>query len=117
MTLWLFAENRWSKKVRIILGLLVIVFSLPLTIIITFALTQINDNSYYTSAAKTIVSEAVIAIETNEVDFLTRLKELESSFCSTYENRQNLLNLAKNFKTQGERIRSEMNTVKTESAH
>ena len=40
LTLWLFAENCWSKRVRITLGLLAILTAVPVTALIAAGVTQ-----------------------------------------------------------------------------
>ena len=110
--LWLVAENRWSKRKRILLGVLAIFISLPVTILFTFAFTRLDDQSYYAASVRRLLDESVAALAAKEPDYLDRLKAFRDNQMLTYESRGNLLENVREFQNQGKALRQK--TEKTE---
>lgn len=107
IVLWLVAEQKWSKRVRITLGIIVLILSLPLPILFTMAITQLDTNSYYAASVGTLLDETIEALESGEEGFLSRLKAFRESQRLTYESRSDLLENAGAFRDEGKRIRTE----------
>ena len=108
LALWLVAENRWSKRSRITLGLLAILTAIPVTALAAVAVTQLDDQSYYAASVQTLLDETVVALESGEPGFLHRLKTFREKQMLTYESRSNLLENARAFKDDGEALRNKM---------
>lgn len=107
--LWLVAEQKWSKRIRITLGIVLLILSLPLPILVTMAVTQLDTNSYYASSVGTLLDETIEALEAEENGFSERLKAFRQSQKLTYESRSGLLENARKFRDEGKQIRTEQN--------
>ena len=108
LSLWLVAENRWSKRSRITLGLLTILIPIPVTALVAVAVTQLEDQSYYAASVQTLLDETVVALESGEPGFLNRIKSFRERQMLTYESRANLLENARAFRDDGEALRNKM---------
>ena len=106
LALWLVAENRWSKRLRITLGLLAILTAIPVTALVAVAVTQLDDQSYYAASVQTLLDETVVALESGEPGFLHRLKTFREKQMLTYESRSNLLENARAFRDDGQALRN-----------
>ena len=106
LSLWLVAENRWSKRSRITLGLLTIMVPIPVTALVAVTGTQLDDQSYYAASVRTLLDETVVALESGEPGFLHRLKTFREKQMLTYESRSNLLENARSFRDDGEALRN-----------
>jgi len=107
ITLWIVAENHGSKRKRITLGLIVIIISLPIAIILSVAITQLDDQSYYAASVKILLDENIDAIAAKEVGFLARLQAFRASQRLTYETRGDLLENTRRFRDEGKALRNE----------
>jgi hypothetical protein len=119
LALWLVAENRWSKRWRITLGILAILTAIPTTALVAVAVAQLDDQSYYAASVRTLLDETVIALESGEPGFLHRLKTFREEQVLTYESRHNLLENARAFRDDGQVLRNKMEKtepVTTENA-
>ena len=106
LSLWLVAENRWSKRLRITLGLSAILTAIPVTALAAVAVTQLDDQSYYAASVRTLLDETVVALESGESGFLHRLKTFQEKQTLTYESRSNLLENARAFRDDGQALRN-----------
>jgi len=106
LALWLVAENRWSKRSRIILGSLTILTTIPVTALVAVSVTRLDDQSYYAASVRTLLDETVAALESGEPDLLQRLKTFREKQMLTYELRSNLLENARAFRDDGEALRN-----------
>lgn len=102
---WIAAENRGSKPKRIALGLLTIFISLPVVSVLSVALTQLDDQSYYAAAVRILLDESLAALEAEEPGFAARLRDFRTSQRLTYETRGDLLENARRFRDEGVRLR------------
>lgn len=102
---WIAAENRGSKRKRIALGLLTIFISLPVGVVISVALTQLDDQSYYAVAVRILLDESLAALEAQEPGFAARLRDFRTSQRLSYETRGDLLENARRFHDEGVRLR------------
>ena len=109
IALWIVAENHGSKRKRITLGLLVIITSLPVAILLSVAITQLDDQSYYAASVKILLDESIDAVEAKEAGFLARLQAFRASQRLSYETRDNLLENARRFREDGKTSRKEHN--------
>ena len=108
LSLWLVAENRWSKRWRITLGLSAILTAIPVTALATVVVSQLDDQSYYAASVQTLLDETVVALESGEPGFLDRIKTFRERQMLTYESRGNLLENARAFRDDGEALRNKM---------
>lgn len=115
LTLWLVAENRWSKRVRITLGLLALVSALPVTALFSVGITQLDDQSYFAASVQTLLDESVEALEAGEPGFLNRLKTFRENQMLRYESRGDLLENARAFRDEGEDLRAKIEKTETEN--
>ena len=104
--LWYRVERNGSLRKRVLTGLLVLVFSLALTVLFAVAITQLDDQSYYAASVRTLLDETLEALEAGEPSFGERLKAFRESQRLTYETRANLLENARRFAEEGSTIRS-----------
>ena len=102
---WIAVENRGSKRKRIALGLLTIFISLPVGVVISVALTQLDDQSYYAAAVRILLDESLAALEAQEPGFAARLRDFRTSQRLSYETRGDLLENARRFHDEGVRLR------------
>ncbi|HRT04720.1 MAG TPA: hypothetical protein P5204_03380 [Kiritimatiellia bacterium] len=102
---WIVAENRGSKSKRIALGLLSILLSLPVGVVISVALTQLDDQSYYAAAVRILLDESLAALEAQEPGFAARLRDFRTSQRLSYETRGDLLENVRRFHDEGVRRR------------
>ena len=102
---WLIAENRWSKQIRITLGLLVMLCAIPVTSLFAVAITQLDDQSYFAASVRMILDESIAALEAGETGFLPRLKLFRENQSLRYESRGNLFENAEKFREEGESLR------------
>ena len=76
LALWLVAENRWSKRSRITLGLLAILTAIPVTALVAVAVTQLDDQSYYAASVRTLLDETVVALGVRRAWFSPSTQDL-----------------------------------------
>ena len=115
LSLWLVAENRWSKRSRITLGFLTILIAIPVTALVAVTGTQLDDQSYYAASVRTLLDETVVALESGEPGFLHRLKTFREKQVLTYESRSDLLENARAFRDDGQALRNKTETTWKES--
>lgn len=112
---WVIAERANAPlKRRIGLGVVMLVTALPLAVAFAAAITQLDDQSYFAAAVRTMLDESIDAIESGEAGFLQRIKSFRDQQMLNYETRGNLLENARNFRDEGRRIREQKQ--KTEPA-
>ena len=111
LSLWLVAENRWSKRSRITLGFLTILIAIPVTALVAVTGTQLDDQSYYAASVRTLLDETVVALESGEPGFLHRLKTFREKQVLTYESRSDLLENARAFRDDGQALRNKTETT------
>ena len=105
VALWIAAENRGSKGKRIALGLLTIFISLPVVSVLSVALTQLDDQSYYAASVRILLDESLAALEAQEPGVAARLRVFRTSQRLSYETRGDLLENARRFRDEGVRRR------------
>ena len=115
LVLWVVAELRWSRGARLSLGLISIVITVPVTAFLTFVLTDMRNNRYFSHAIKIVVSESLDSLRSGDTAFFSRLETFDATIQGPmYENNQNLLEKADAFRTEGETIRTGQEEVRTE---
>lgn len=72
----------------------------------TYLVTILDDQSYYATSFHALMEETISSIEANDSTFLERLRELANAQPLTYENRGNLLESVRRFRSEGEAIRA-----------
>ena len=105
LAVWIIAENRWSKRVRITLGVLVMLSAIPVPALFAVAITQLDDQSYFAASVRIILDESIAALEAGEPGFLQRLKVFREHQPLRYELRGNLFENAHKFQEEGEALR------------
>ena len=81
LALWLVAENRWSKRSRIILGSLTILTTIPVTALVAVAVTQLDDQSYYAASVRTLQTRLSLRWSPASVVFCIDSRPFERSRC------------------------------------
>ncbi|MEK9986025.1 MAG: hypothetical protein VW879_14905 [Opitutae bacterium] len=115
--LWLVAENCWTKRSRITLGLLTLIISILITLVVTVTVTRLDDQSYYAAAVQTLLDETIVAIESGDSDYLQRLNTFRDVQDLTYESRSDLLENIRAFRDEGKILRSKLGTKQNASTH
>lgn len=105
LTVWIIAENRWSKRVRMTLGILVMLSAIPVPTLFAVAITQLDDQSYFAASVRIILDESIAALEAGEPDFPQRLKVFREQQSLRYESRGNLFENARRFQEEGNALR------------
>ena len=101
LALWLRSEITRNTRQRIGLGLAAILLAIPASALITTAITQLDDNSYYAATIRELLDETIEAIENNETNYANRLKEFKDEQSLTYEERGGLLENTRSFRQEG----------------
>ncbi len=83
--MWLYAENRKSKRARISICILAIVAIIPLVGIYTKLASDISNNLRFSEAIDAILEETITSIETKDDSLLARIKSLREKHRVTYE--------------------------------
>lgn len=103
----LLAVRRSLRSARVALALLALLLSHGLVGLAVFAFKDLDDNSYYAAATRTLLDETISAMEQQEPNYLGRLKEFVATQRLSYETRGDLLENARAFAVRGETLRGE----------
>jgi len=91
---WGISEFKAERKTRMALGVISILLCLAVAWLVG-SLERLNYNTWYGTAAEGLVNEVVLRLESGERDkVLGALKEFQSSYSPTYENRAHFDKLA-----------------------
>lgn len=91
---WFISEFKSKRPVRIGLGIVSILLSFAVAWLVG-TLQRLNYNAWYGAAAKDLVDAVVAKIELGDTDkVLAALKEFQSAYSPTYENRASFDKLA-----------------------
>jgi hypothetical protein len=91
---WGISEFKAGRTTRMTLGVVSILLSFSVAWLVG-SLQRMNYNTWYGTAAESLVSEVVLRLESGEKDkVLSALKEFQSSYAPTYENRAHFDKLA-----------------------
>lgn len=93
---WIYSEFNGSKRLRLTLGILVIIVFTAVSSLVTLIINQLNYNAWYGFATKELVDQIIKGLEANKTDsVLLELKRFQSEYYPTYENRAKYVPLAK----------------------
>jgi len=107
IAVWVGAERRnASLRRRLGLGLAAMALTLPCAMAFASGLTQLDDNSYYAASVRALLDETADAVEAGEPGFADRLRDFRAHVRLSYESRDNLLQKARAFRADGERLRT-----------
>jgi hypothetical protein len=85
---WLVAEFKAERAWRIALGLISMVILTTVAAVATVIVGQLNYNSYYGFAAKSLIEETIKGLESGQTSsVLKELHRLQLEYQPTYENR------------------------------
>ncbi len=112
--LWWVAEKYWSRRWRITLGLILMVYNCVLVSLVSIGVTMLQDQSYYAASIKTLLDEVITGLEVGDESVGSRLRAFRESQSLTYETRAGLLENARDFKRNGELNRSNAKTTEQE---
>ena len=76
--------------------------------ILSVAITQLDDQSYYSASVQTLLDETIESLESGDPTLLPRLKEFSDSQSLTYESRADLLENLRQLREVGKRERKAM---------
>jgi hypothetical protein len=97
LSFWIISEIKWSKPIRIPLGILTILSCVGVAYFFGF-FKQLEYNSWYGIASKNLIDTTISEIENGNVDVVIKeLKSLQKDFHPTYEYRaryDELVNIA-----------------------
>ena len=107
---WLIAEFKsMHRMLRLAAGSLAILLAAPVAALLGTALTQFKANRYFSHATQIIVDEAISSLKAGDDTLTERFEVLKGSFQGeVYENDQNLVGLALEFRQQGRTARHEI---------
>ena len=108
LCLWLIAEFKCSIRWRILCALPFFVVTLLMACILSVAITQLDDQSYYSASVQTLLDETIESLESGDPTLLPRLKEFSDSQSLTYESRADLLENLRQLREDGKRERKAM---------
>ena len=108
LCLWLIAEFKCSIRWRILCALPFFVVTLLMACILSVAITQLDDQSYYSASVQTLLDETIESLESGDPTLLPRLKEFSDSQSLTYESRADLLENLRKLREDGKRERQAM---------
>jgi hypothetical protein len=84
---WLLAEFRWSRKVRIGLGIAAILMSFGVASLVGL-LERLNSNAWFGYASKELIDTTVAELDAGHTErVLHTFRQLQSQYAPTYENR------------------------------
>jgi len=84
---WLVSEFRGGRGLRLTLGCLALLMSFGVAFIVG-SLERLNSNAWFTHASKDLIDASIVELEAGHTDrVLNTLRQLQSEFHPTYENR------------------------------
>ena len=107
LALWCVTAIYGSTKWRLLGGIPILVVAISASSLISVALTQLNDQSYYAASMTILIDETIESLESQDSSFLERLRNFSERQPITYESRAGLLQNLRTFRSDGEAIRTE----------
>lgn len=84
---WFVSEFRGSRGLRLTLGCVALLMSFGVAFIVG-SLDRLNSNAWFTHASKDLIDASIVELEAGHTDrVLDTLRQLQSEFHPTYENR------------------------------
>ena len=105
LTLWCVTAIYGSSKWRLLGGIPILVVSIATSSLISTALTQLNDQSYYAASIRILIDETIDSLENQDPSLLERLQDFSEQQPLTYESRSGLLENLRKFQSDGDVLR------------
>ena len=105
LVLWCMTAVYGSTKWRLMGGVPILVVAISTSSLISTAVTQLNDQSYYAASITILIDETIESLESQDSSFLDRLRKFSEQQPITYESRADLLQNLRTFRSDGDAIR------------
>lgn len=105
LVLWCMTAVYGATKWRLMGGVPILVVAISTSSLITAAVTQLNDQSYYAASITILIDETIESLESQDSSFLDRLRKFSEQQPITYESRADLLQNLRTFHSEGDAIR------------
>lgn len=105
LILWCVTAIYGSSKWRLLGGIPILVVSIATSSLISTALTQLNDQSYYAASIRILIDETIDSLEDQDPSLLERLQDFSEQQPLTYESRSGLLENLRKFQSDGDALR------------
>ena len=105
LVLWCMTAIYGSTKWRLLGGVPILVVAISASSLISVAVTQLNDQSYYAASMTILIEETIESLESQDSSLLERLRNFSEQQPITYESRANLLENLRVFRSDGDASR------------
>ena len=105
LVLWCMTAVYGSTKWRLMGGVPILVVAISTSSLISTAVTQLNDQSYYAASITILIDETIESLESQDSSFLDRLRKFSEQQPITYESRADLLQNLRKFRSDGDATR------------
>lgn len=105
LVLWCMTAVYGSTKWRLMGGVPILVVAISISSLISTAVTQLNDQSYYAASITILIDETIESLESQDSSFLDRLRKFSEQQPITYESRADLLQNLRKFRSDGDATR------------
>lgn len=105
LVLWFMTAVYGSTKWRLMGGVPILVVAVSTSSLISTAVTQLNDQSYYAASITILIDETIQSLESQDSSFLDRLRKFSEQQQITYESRADLLQNLRKFRSDGDATR------------
>lgn len=105
LVLWCMTAVYGSTKWRLMGGVPILVVAISTSSLISTAVTQLNDQSYYAASITILIDETIESLESQDSSFLDRLIKFSEQQPITYESRADLLQNLRKFRSDGDATR------------
>jgi len=105
LVLWCMTAVYGSTKWRLMGGVPILVVAISTSSLISTAVTQLNDQSYYAASITILIDETIESLESQDSSFLDRLRKFSEQQPITYESRADLLQNLRTFRSDGDATR------------
>ena len=105
LVLWCMTAVYGSTKWRLMGGVPILVVAISTSSLISTAVTQLNDQSYYAASITILIDETIESLESQDSAFLDRLRKFSEQQPITYESRADLLQNLRKFRSDGDATR------------
>ena len=93
-------SSKYAKKTRVIAITFALLISHSLVGVYTYAVHDIDCNSYYNATISVLLDTTIAALEAEDPSFLNELKEFQSEQSLSYETRGNILQNTEDFRSK-----------------
>lgn len=105
LVLWCMTAVYGATKWRLMGGVPILVVAISTSSLISAAVTQLNDQSYYAASITILIDETIESLESQDSSFLDRLRKFSEQQPITYESRADLLQNLRTFRSEGDATR------------